>query len=55
MKFIIVGCGRMGSTLARTLVLRDHTVTVVDQDPDDLCQTGSKVHGQDRGGCGVRP
>lgn len=33
MRIIIVGCGRMGASLAKTLALRGHNVTVVDTDP----------------------
>jgi trk system potassium uptake protein TrkA len=33
MRIIIIGCGRMGSGLARTLCGRGHAVTVVDHDP----------------------
>ena len=46
MKFIVVGCGRMGSTLARTLVLREHTVTVVDQDPTTFAKLGPGFRGK---------
>jgi trk system potassium uptake protein TrkA len=33
MKYIIVGCGRVGSTLAKLLVAERHDVTVVDENP----------------------
>jgi trk system potassium uptake protein TrkA len=33
MKMIIVGCGRMGSGLAKTLSQNGHSVTVIDLDP----------------------
>lgn len=33
MRIIIIGCGRMGATLARTLVARGHGVSLVDRDP----------------------
>jgi trk system potassium uptake protein TrkA len=33
MKIVIVGCGRMGGSLARTLHLKGHQVTVIDKDP----------------------
>ncbi|MBC7232250.1 MAG: NAD-binding protein [Chloroflexi bacterium] len=33
MRIIIVGCGRLGSGLAKLLSLQDHAVTVVDSDP----------------------
>jgi trk system potassium uptake protein TrkA len=31
---VIMGCGRVGSTLARTLEKRDHTVAIIDQSAD---------------------
>src|SRR5690606_15259544 len=31
---VIMGCGRVGSTLAHSLEARDHTVAVVDQNPE---------------------
>jgi trk system potassium uptake protein len=34
MKVIIIGCGRVGISLARMLSLRSHEVTVVDSDPN---------------------
>jgi trk system potassium uptake protein len=33
MKIIIIGCGRVGSGLAKMLSLRNHQVTVIDNDP----------------------
>lgn len=33
MRIIIIGCGRMGAALAKTLTLRGHNVTIVDTDP----------------------
>ncbi|MBB6119656.1 NAD-binding protein [Nocardiopsis algeriensis] len=34
MHIVIMGCGRVGSTLAHTLVDLGHTVAVIDQDPE---------------------
>ncbi|MFC4564777.1 potassium channel family protein [Nocardiopsis mangrovi] len=34
MHIVILGCGRVGSTLAHTLEDMGHTVAVIDQDPD---------------------
>jgi len=34
MKVVILGCGRMGSTMARTLSREGHDVTVIDWEPD---------------------
>lgn len=50
MKMIIVGCGRMGSSLAQTLTQNGHSVTVIDLDPAAFERlpeafTGNKVVG----------
>ncbi len=49
MKIIIIGCGRMGSELARGLIRSHHEVTVVDIDPKAIERlghsfTGNKIH-----------
>jgi trk system potassium uptake protein TrkA len=46
MKIIIIGCGRMGAGLARTLSLRGHAVTVVDNDPTAFERLGPAFKGQ---------
>jgi len=46
MRFIIIGCGRMGVGLARTLSLRGHTITVLDKDRDALEQLEQSFRGQ---------
>jgi len=46
MKFIVIGCGRVGATLARTLALRGHTVTVVDRDPAAFERLGASFKGR---------
>lgn len=33
MRIVIIGCGRLGSGLAQDMILRGHTVSVVDRDP----------------------
>lgn len=45
MKFIIIGCGRMGSGLAHNLSLLGHDLTVVDRDPDALRRLGPGFQG----------
>ena len=40
---VIMGCGRVGSTLARSLEDRDHTVSVIDSDPDAFRRLGPGV------------
>ncbi len=34
MLILIVGCGRVGSSLARTMLLEGHSVSCLDEDPD---------------------
>lgn len=46
MKIIVIGCGRMGSGLARTMSLRGHAVTVVDRDPAAFERLGPAFKGQ---------
>ena len=46
MKIIVIGCGRMGSGLARTMSLRGHAVTVVDRDPVAFERLGPAFKGQ---------
>jgi len=43
--FVIMGCGRTGSTLAQTLQDRGHTVAVVDQNPDAFRRLGEHFAG----------
>jgi trk system potassium uptake protein TrkA len=33
MRILIIGCGRVGAGLAKTLIDRGHSVTIVDKDP----------------------
>jgi len=42
---VIMGCGRVGSTLAHTLEARGHSVAVIDQDPDAFRRLGSEFTG----------
>jgi trk system potassium uptake protein TrkA len=46
MKIIIIGCGRMGGELARELIVRQHTVTIVDKDPAAFERLGPSFKGQ---------
>jgi trk system potassium uptake protein TrkA len=52
MKFIIIGCGRVGVGLARTLSQRGHAVTVVDKDPLAVTGVSSAFKGQPMIGSG---
>src|SRR3972149_4885582 len=46
MNIIVLGCGRMGSELAKTLSFRRHAVTVVDVDPAAFERLGGKFPGR---------
>jgi trk system potassium uptake protein TrkA len=43
---VILGCGRVGSTLARSLEARGHTVSVIDTDPDSFRRLGPAFDGE---------
>lgn len=53
MKYIIVGCGRVGSTLAKLLVAEGHHVTVVDENPAAFKRLGNRFTGQVELGTGI--
>jgi trk system potassium uptake protein TrkA len=42
---VIMGCGRVGSTLAQNLESRGHTVAVIDQNPDAFRRLGPEFSG----------
>jgi len=42
---VIMGCGRVGSTLARSLEDRNHTVSVIDSAPDAFRRLGPSFNG----------
>ncbi|WP_299055503.1 TrkA family potassium uptake protein [uncultured Nocardioides sp.] len=52
MHVVIMGCGRVGSTLARSLEDRDHTVAVIDTDPDAFRRLGPWFNGDKVTGVG---
>ena len=47
-----MGCGRVGSSLARNLERRDHTVAIIDQDPDAFRRLGPTYDGRKITGTG---
>jgi trk system potassium uptake protein TrkA len=53
MRFIIVGCGRVGAGLARDLTFRGHTVAVVDRDNSSFERLGPSFKGQTHLGMGI--
>jgi trk system potassium uptake protein len=42
---VIMGCGRVGSTLARSLEDRNHTVAIIDTNPDAFRRLGASFNG----------
>jgi trk system potassium uptake protein TrkA len=42
---VIMGCGRVGSTLARGLEYRNHTVSIIDSNPDAFRRLGPSFNG----------
>jgi trk system potassium uptake protein TrkA len=50
---LIVGCGRVGSTLAKLLVADKHDVVVVDENPAAYKRLGNRFGGQVEVGTGV--
>lgn len=53
MRYLIVGCGRVGSTLARRLMRAGHDITVVDENPAAFKRLGRGFHGQQVLGTGI--
>jgi trk system potassium uptake protein TrkA len=49
---VIMGCGRVGSTLAHRLEGRSHSVAVIDQDPEAFRRLGADFTGQTVTGLG---
>jgi trk system potassium uptake protein TrkA len=49
---LIVGCGRVGSGLARRMLSQEHTVSCLDQDPEAHARLGVGLEGEweDQGG-----
>ncbi|WP_328530466.1 TrkA family potassium uptake protein [Nocardioides sp. NBC_00368] len=52
MHVVIMGCGRVGSTLARSLEDRNHTVSVIDQNSDAFRRLGPGFNGDKVAGMG---
>jgi trk system potassium uptake protein TrkA len=53
MKYLIVGCGRVGSTLAKLLAAELHDVTVVDENPAAFKRLGNHFVGRVEVGTGI--
>ena len=52
-KIVILGCGRVGSTLAKQMASEGHEVTVLDQTSDAFRRLGPKFKGQRLVGSGL--
>ena len=53
MLILIVGCGRVGSALARTMLAEGHDVSCLDEDPDSLDSSWEDAGGQFTVGTGL--
>ena len=53
MRYLIVGCGRVGSTLAKRLMRAGHDITVVDENPAAFRRLGRDFRGQQVLGTGI--
>jgi trk system potassium uptake protein TrkA len=53
MKYLIVGCGRVGATLAKLLTAESHDVTVVDENPAAFKRLGQHFAGRVEVGTGI--
>ncbi|HYN71617.1 MAG TPA: TrkA family potassium uptake protein [Nakamurella sp.] len=52
MHIVIMGCGRVGSSLARQLGRAGHSVAVIDREPSAFRRLGADFHGQQVTGVG---
>ncbi|MDQ6825678.1 MAG: TrkA family potassium uptake protein [Candidatus Eremiobacteraeota bacterium] len=53
MRYLIVGCGRVGSSLAKLLAADNHQIIVVDENPAAFNRLGSKFSGHVVVGTGI--
>jgi trk system potassium uptake protein TrkA len=53
MRYVIVGCGRVGSTLAKLLTAENQDVTVVDENPAAFKRLGNHFNGRMEVGTGI--
>jgi trk system potassium uptake protein TrkA len=52
-KVVILGCGRVGSTIATTMAAEGHDVTIIDQNPDSFRRLGNNFEGKKITGNGI--
>lgn len=55
MKVVILGCGRVGSTIATTMAREGHDVTIIDQNPDSFRRLSADYTGKTVVGNGLDP
>jgi trk system potassium uptake protein TrkA len=53
MKYLIVGCGRVGATVAKLLAVESHDITVVDENPAAFKRLGNHFTGRVEVGTGI--
>lgn len=53
MKVVILGCGRVGSTIATTMAREGHDVTIIDQNPDSFRRLSNDYNGKTIVGNGI--
>jgi len=53
MNVVILGCGRVGSTIATTMAREGHEVTIIDQNPDSFRRLGQDFTGRRLTGNGI--
>ena len=53
MKVVILGCGRVGSTIATNMSREGHEVTIIDQNPDSFRRLPSDFNGKTVAGNGI--
>ncbi len=53
MKYLIVGCGRVGSTLAKLLNAEAHEIVVIDENPAAFSRLGNRFTGRVEVGTGI--
>jgi trk system potassium uptake protein TrkA len=54
-KVVILGCGRVGSTIATTMSQEGHDVTIIDQNPDSFRRLAAEYSGKTLVGNGLDP
>ncbi len=54
MHIVIMGCGRVGSSLAHELERRKHSVAVIDKNPEAFRRLGEHFQGRQITGLGLR-